>query len=582
MYFDIEEGIENAKKRMKYPDKIVRETKQNIERLHQHILRLEESSVDNGQIIQKIFSDFEDEIKEYIETTGTELMQLEECALGILDANPQLVDEIYEKIKSKEYKIDIEKEKYKLTMSKEKSLEYEVEVSLEEIKEGIIKPDIKEKVYEILYTKDEEKKKTFKELLREDPALKEATEYVKIFFEESEREKLEKMIIFRRKNLDKILRNSAKNSMIIAGKFLKKYDFLQEFLESQNDDYKKLGMSVMKYQLKTEDGEQDIGVENIFTEKYLDTLSLEQITVLNAFWQNRFTKAMTKIKDAIFMADTLRLWENLKEKDYKNDITEKEIIYSTLKNNVLEAICTIIRNEAKRKAKKVGGHEYVDVNLDKEVNDELKTKYQEYFDEKLPKSDNDLSHNIMCLQMIRDNISIVYETKNIMVLKLLQEIEYNSKITNWGYIYDKKLDDKNKVLIGIDYPGYSSPLKLHIVKSQLINFLKMFKDNTVIPVYEGATDMFYNGRALTAKLYMPLTEKREKEIIGKNKKLNVVDVKYNYIRHMGNLISKKNKNITKLYPHEFYDLEKGKKGVKINGQFKPYEEDKKQEERMKN
>lgn len=42
--------------------------------------------------------------------------------------------------------------------------------------------------------------------------------------------------------------------------------------------------------------DDDIGLENIFEDSYLDTLSLEQLTVLNAFWQNRFTKKIERDK----------------------------------------------------------------------------------------------------------------------------------------------------------------------------------------------------------------------------------------------------------------------------------------------
>ena len=52
----------------------------------------------------------------------------------------------------------------------------------------------------------------------------------------------------------------------------------------------------MQYELKTENMDDDIGLENIFEDSYLDTLSLEQLTVLNAFWQNRFTKKIERDK----------------------------------------------------------------------------------------------------------------------------------------------------------------------------------------------------------------------------------------------------------------------------------------------
>ena len=52
----------------------------------------------------------------------------------------------------------------------------------------------------------------------------------------------------------------------------------------------------MQYELRTENMDDDIGLENIFEDSYLDTLSLEQLTVLNAFWQNRFTKKIERNK----------------------------------------------------------------------------------------------------------------------------------------------------------------------------------------------------------------------------------------------------------------------------------------------
>ena len=68
---------------------------------------------------------------------------------------------------------------------------------------------------------------------------------------------------------------------------------------------------------------------------------------------------------------------------------------------------------------------------------------------------------------------------------------------------------------------------------------------------------------------MPLTEQRESEIIAKNKTINVVDLKYNYIRHLGNLVSKKSKKISKMYTHEYIDLNTMQRGIKLNGNFIP-------------
>ena len=157
-----------------------------------------------------------------------------------------------------------------------------------------------------------------------------------------------------------------------------------------------------------------------------------------------------------------------------------------------------------------------------------------------------------------------------MLNKILTQIRYNSKITNWGYIpEDSSEKDKRKVLIGIDYPGFNMPLKLHMNKDELIEYLEMIKGNAVLPVYEGNGDMTYKGKKLTTKIFMPLTEKRESEIIKANKEINSVDSKYLYVRHIGNLITKKCKKILKIYPQKYIDLKTKNMGTKRNGKFIP-------------
>lgn len=127
------------------------------------------------------------------------------------------------------------------------------------------------------------------------------------------------------------------------------------------------------------------------------------------------------------------------------------------------------------------------------------------------------------------------------------------------------------ILLGIDYPGFNVPLKLHTKRKDLVEFLNMYKNSSVVPIYEGSADIEYRGKKQSSKIFMPLTQDRESEIIQKNKNLSPVDLRYNYIRQLGNLITKKVKKISKMYPHEYIDLSTGKKGIKINGKFTPYE-----------
>ena len=69
---------------------------------------------------------------------------------------------------------------------------------------------------------------------------------------------------------------------------------------------------------------------------------------------------------------------------------------------------------------------------------------------------------------------------------------------------------------------------------------------------------------------MPLTEKRESAIISLNREVNATDGRYQYITHLGNLITKKiRKKVKRIYPSRYVDLLTGQEGNKINGEFIP-------------
>lgn len=135
-----------------------------------------------------------------------------------------------------------------------------------------------------------------REKIQESDEYKKTVEYTKILLEPSERKQIEMAINYRKKGLEEALFAKEKEGFKLSGEFLKKYGFLREELEQQNKDYRYLSLSNMQYELRTENMDDDIGLENIFEDSYLDTLSLEQLTVLNAFWQNRFTKKIERNK----------------------------------------------------------------------------------------------------------------------------------------------------------------------------------------------------------------------------------------------------------------------------------------------
>lgn len=570
MKLNMTKEIERARQVMKSPKKEVKDARTGLIKLHEYIIKQKEEGLELKQILEKLNEEFENELHKYFEVTGLEEIIIEDCALKILKANPIYVDEIYDKIKDNIDNIDIKKERYKLRESQKSGFEYEIESILKGIRNEPINQKLLNRISGILNSTDREIQRRTREYIKSNPDFKDTIEYSKIFLEESERKKVEKCISYKKDKTEETIVNTQKQCMKLAGQFLKKYNFLQNFLDLQNEDYRELDMKGMQYKLKAEN-ENDIGLEDIFDDKYLDTISAEELFVLNAFWQNRYTKVIDKIKKAIFIADNLGIWEELEKSDCKYKITNEQILNCILKMKVVDAIykkvCYRITEYEEEEH-----YQYALVNIDDMLDRKFKTEYKEYFDKILPECENDISMDFSINQYSRNSIKAIYEEKNNMIMKLLMQIESNPKITNWGYIPEgKKNVSDSHILLGIDYPGFNVPLKLHTKRKDLVEFLNMYKNSSVVPIYEGSADIEYRGKKQSSKIFMPLTQDRESEIIQKNKNLSPVDLRYNYIRQLGNLITKKVKKISKMYPHEYIDLSTGKKGIKINGKFTPYE-----------
>lgn len=583
MDLNFQKELDKAKKTINNPQKQIIYARKNLEILHKYIIKLKEYfSDDKIEIRDVIYDEFDEEIEEYTKVSGTGSLQRQENILQILSANPSLVDKIYNKIKDNDLEnIDLSDEEYKIKGNEEQCAEFEILLMVKKIRSEKIDDNIKEFIGKLINPKDENEKRKLKKQLSQDPEFKEAVQYTNIYIADTERERLERYIEFRKKELEKTLLKLEKQCLKLSGKFLKKYDLLEEPLEQQNKDYKELSMPKMQYKLRTEKEEKDIGLENIFTDEYMDTLDIEKLSVLNAFWQNRFTKRVENVKEALFIADTLNLWKELEKEDYEENLTEEQILKALLKMK----LCDIISNKMREQATEfyeAENYRYSILNM-KDISPKLKEEYTNYFNIILPESENNFDKDLLSGQSSRNNMDIIYMAKSNMLKELLLQIDYNQKITNWGYMPENSQEtqvDKKKILLGIDYPGFNMPLRLHADKQDIIEYFKTLKNSAVIPIYEGYNDMSYKGRKLTTKIFMPLTEIRESEIICKNKTINSVDLKYNYIKHLGNLVTKKSKKISQIHPHRYIDLESGKTGVKINGEFIPDKQQKNDEEKI--
>lgn len=226
MYFNTKKEVEKTKKIMKNPKLEIEDARRGLEKLQQYIKKLKEQGTEDEKIRQKINDEFSQEINEYLKTTGTDYVILEEQSLEILEKNPQLVENIYNKVKDEVGKFNPIKEEYTRGEKIKVLMEFEIKLVLKEIRQETIREELKRKREELSNSNDKE----LKEYLAKRPKIQKSTGY---YLRDKELEKTEKDIKIRRRKIEEYIATTEKQSMKLAGHFFRKYGFLQEFLEGQ-------------------------------------------------------------------------------------------------------------------------------------------------------------------------------------------------------------------------------------------------------------------------------------------------------------------------------------------------------------
>lgn len=314
----------------------VSSARKSLNTLRKYVMHLKKYFNEDENIRNIIYQEFIADTYDYLKVAGTEKIQLQENALKILSSNPVLLEQVYNDVKDIDLEeIDFDKESAKLEQGVRKCAEFQMELILSELREKIkmsraIKNTLAKDDFEF------EKKLMNKKSINAENKL-DIKEDKKIDME-NELDLIKDIVPYGHNEIEKKLIKCEKNSLKIAGKFLEKYGFLEEEIQQQNEDYKRLDLKNMCYKYETEKIDEDIGLKNIFTDEYIDTLSLEQLTVLNAFWQNRVSKCASEIKKGIFIMDSLNLWDNIEDKNNIDQISDEVLFGIVLKVKLLDNI----------------------------------------------------------------------------------------------------------------------------------------------------------------------------------------------------------------------------------------------------
>lgn len=325
--------------------------------------------------------------------------------------------------------------------------------------------------------------------------------------------------------------------LTIAKEFLDKFNIFQKLNNSHNHQLNCLWMiDDLKYILRpNDDFPNDMGIEGLLSYDNLSKMSTEQLSMLNMFWQNKYSKEQKQIGFGLFAIKQL-LANNKLDNFASIDIDKIDNLFddNTIKNllikyNILERLSKNIYQ------RRLNG------NTNAKFLDKLSKEYNIQFSQLMPSFENnmitDLEHSIDSFFSVKNT----YFAKENLMCGTILDLVNNKKIKNWGYINDYEGSQKNSIqagthtiLIGIDYPGFNRPIFLHIPKASLQDALLNCCQLNRIPIYQGNSDFSINYEHLTTHLLLP-PEKRHLKFVRecptlKNK--NTSSYLYNLLAHI--------------------------------------------------
>lgn len=325
--------------------------------------------------------------------------------------------------------------------------------------------------------------------------------------------------------MEEELKNEIIDILEFLGHFFEKFNLLDRYIIKHTSNMTAINCLDLKYKLSTGNFDLDnIGLKELFSRQVLEKLDVDRLMVLNMFYQNRFSKEIAAIGEAIFAVDTLDLWDKAK-KDGRIGLTVDKLNVLKNKINCLDNISSrlfeeIINQESAKKEKTEADYKEVDISEKlSRINRHSGKEYKDIFDEKLPDSENYLERDLAVYKTvanIRDNVYLIRENS---FLTFLYSLIKQKSSKNFGIIKDEYVDGKfvntlnsKYVLIGIDYEGFNMPVKFHTNKENLIDTLKTSIGNSIIQEYEGGEDFVVGNELIATSLLMPIPKAHKKAI----------------------------------------------------------------------
>lgn len=376
---------------------------------------------------------------------------------------------------------------------------------------------------------------------------------------------------------DKDLKEGYVEAISIIGQSLKDLGLIDKYNEQENRELSRLRLE----KLQDEDG-----INRIFEKESLQKMSLPQLSAMYAFWDNRLEKEIEQIYYSYFIMYELNLddRETVTKRESASKVSQEKLDALNIKTSLLNMILSRIYFDY-RNSHLDGGKINIE-NVLQRISDKIGKDYQRYFSGigELDTQENNFDKDSMLHLRLENSIRNLYLQKDNGIIGLL-DLLYNGEVSeNWGIIDDNP--NSKFVLLSADINGLNMPLRLHISRDLIKEFVMNNQENAIVPLYSGKDDFIINGRYMGTHILMSLTQKQKDAIKQATSKVKEDDCRYKFIKHLEFLADgqkfpehlqqkrvtkKKGKTKVKFEKvMQYIDLDTGKKYIKTkDGQFIP-------------
>ena len=350
------------------------------------------------------------------------------------------------------------------------------------------------------------------------------------------------------------------NSIRIRYKLLEKMGTINEAMEVHHSRMRRIRLPGLQYKTETIKNEPNQNnfkartINSLMTEESLGNQDLLTLLQLNSSYNNRLAKILIRYTKMIFILNEIggaEILLNNYEKGYEEiglrieDIGEEKVKkilekYQILTFKIKRLFLTLETEFKKQRKQSMPFLENLEETIKTDFVESLKedwgTEYEEYFFGGLMPDEDVIKEDVTFLDRLYATIDLTYYNKSESIKSEYAYWYYLMKNSlsvkgNFGIVLNRKYNEDTIFLAsdssreGISTKSYAKgiefPNRVHIKKTDFVEFWKAYTGDSIIRVYDGFDDFIVDEEYVSTQIATPIDPHHIKYLTDLTKQMSI-------------------------------------------------------------